>query len=261
MSRYSRLCRIPFDRRLVNGRLLPARNSVNTALIGSPRGDYGIECRDATDHNFISFVWKVSFARKSAWALKPFSEQLKKIDAVLRSKHEDLYRCLSHQETLCCRLVRGSQSVISSHSWGIAIDLTLDGETDTPGDNLVQAGLLEIAPVFIAHGLYWGIAFPREEAMHFEASEQLVRLWAQRGMVRGAHRGAGRDLQYGDRSLAVEQLQIALNRLLEPSSLIVDGQFGRDTRNAVIEAHVRLGMAPVPQASSEFLKNLCLEGD
>ena len=45
----------------------------------------------------------------------------------------------------------------------------------------MQRGLLDIYPVFLRHGFFWGAAFGREDAMHFEASDQLVRKWAAEG--------------------------------------------------------------------------------
>jgi hypothetical protein len=79
---------------------------------------------------------------------------------------------------LCCRLVRGSATSISNHSWGTAIDLTLNGVLDVQGDDKVQYGLTLIAPLFNRHGWFWGAAFGVEDAMHFEAGKGLVSQWA-----------------------------------------------------------------------------------
>ncbi len=93
--------------------------------------------------------------------------------------------------------------------------------------------------------------------MHFEASQQLVQKWASEGLIRGANAKPGsRSLTYGDRGPQVEALQIALNLLLEPLTIKVDGIFGRHTRHAVIEAHIRLGLSPLGHASPGFLKHL-----
>ena len=85
---------------------------------------------------------------------------------------------------LCCRLVRGSATAISNHSWGTAIDLTLDGVLDVYGDDKVQYGLTLIAPIFNRHGWYWGAAFRTEDGMHFEGSKALVYLAMIHLMVR-----------------------------------------------------------------------------
>jgi D-alanyl-D-alanine dipeptidase len=42
-----------------------------------------------------------------------------------------VYAGLGSAGMLCCRLVRGSTTAISNHSWGTAIDLTLNGVLDS----------------------------------------------------------------------------------------------------------------------------------
>jgi hypothetical protein len=74
--------------------------------------------------------------------------------------------------------VRGSTSSISNHSWGTAIDLTVNKLLDQRGDGKVQYALAVIAPIFNRHGWYWGAAFRTEDAMHFEASKSLIDAWA-----------------------------------------------------------------------------------
>jgi D-alanyl-D-alanine carboxypeptidase len=69
-------------------------------------------------------------------------------------------------------------TAISNHSWGTAIDLTLEGILDTYGDGRVQVGLTLIAPIFNRRGWYWGAAFRKEDGMHFEASKALIEPWA-----------------------------------------------------------------------------------
>ena len=75
---------------------------------------------------------------------------------------------------LCCRFVRGSTTSISNHSWGTAIDLTINGVLDKRGNGQVQYGLALIAPIFNQHGWYWGAGFATEDGMHFEISQDLL---------------------------------------------------------------------------------------
>jgi hypothetical protein len=84
---------------------------------------------------------------------------------------------LSSAGMLCCRAVRGSTTNWSNHSWGSAIDLKIDGQLDAMGDGYTQLGLLMCSKFFNAQGWYWGAGFSREDAMHFEASEELIRKW------------------------------------------------------------------------------------
>lgn len=62
-----------------------------------------------------------------------------------------------------------SATAISNHSWGTAIDLTLDGVLDTYGDDKVHYGLT-LASIFNRHGWFCGAAFRTEDAMHFGAT-------------------------------------------------------------------------------------------
>ena len=78
---------------------------------------------------------------------------------------------------LCARYVRGSQTNISNHSWGTAIDLTIEGQLDPRGNNQVQFGLQLIAPIFNAQGWFWGAGFTTEDGMHFEAGQALAGGW------------------------------------------------------------------------------------
>jgi hypothetical protein len=110
--------------------------------------------------------------------LLPAVLSLKAVMIDIAAAHPDVYSALGTAGMLCCRLQRGSSSAISNHSFGTAIDLTLDGELDTYGDGKVQYGLTLIAPIFNRHGWYWGAAFGKEDGMHFEGGKALIEQWA-----------------------------------------------------------------------------------
>jgi hypothetical protein len=88
-----------------------------------------------------------------------------------------VYRVLGTAGMHCARYVRGSTTNISNHSWGTAIDLTIDGILDPRGDNQVQFGLHLISGIFNANGWFWGAGFTTEDAQHFEAGSALVQTW------------------------------------------------------------------------------------
>ncbi len=110
---------------------------------------------------------------------RPAVEAVQRILTKVQQEKPDLYSQLGTAGMLCVRQVRGG-SGFSNHSWGTAIDIKIGGVTDAVGDGLVQQGLLELAPYFNAEGFYWGAAYSgdREDAMHFEASEELIGRWA-----------------------------------------------------------------------------------
>jgi hypothetical protein len=103
---------------------------------------------------------------------------LKTVMADISNEQPAVYQALGTAGMLCCRLMRGSTTAISNHSWGTAIDLTLDGVLDAYGDDVVQYGLALISPIFNRHGWYWGAAFRKEDGMHFEGSQSLIDQWA-----------------------------------------------------------------------------------
>lgn len=92
-----------------------------------------------------------------------------------------LYHALGTAGCLCARLIRGSNTTPSNHSWGTAIDITIGGILDDRGDNMCQRGLLALYPFMHEQGLYWGTEFPTEDSMHFEAADETLWKWALNG--------------------------------------------------------------------------------
>lgn len=222
------------DRRQINGHLGGARNTTMLGLIGAPRGSYDQTCRSPTNSRIAQMMVTADFGPFRATGLKPAVETLHQIMAQIKRDHRDVHDRLSSAGMLCCRKVRGSATAISNHSWGTAIDLKIDGKLDRRGDGRTQRGLLEIYKAFNDHGFYWGAAFRTEDAMHFEASEQLIRQWAAEGRFGSVTAPEDGVLNLGDRGPEVEDLQQALN-LIIALDLDEDGIFGNDTRAAVME--------------------------
>jgi D-alanyl-D-alanine carboxypeptidase/Putative peptidoglycan binding domain len=232
------------DRRMINGDLQGARNATMLGLIGMPRGSFSTDCQPVTHPAIKALIDTADVGPFRATGLRPALAVLTDIMADIKAQHRQVYDQLGSAGMLCARLVRGSATAISNHSWGTAIDLTLDGVLDPLGDGHTQAGLLQIHKVFNAHGFFWGAAFNREDAMHFEASEQLIRKWAAAGLFGGVAAATPKGMTIGDRGPEVERLQAALNAALAPIKITVDGIFGKDTRGAVIELKRRLGLKP-----------------
>ncbi|MFN7610370.1 MAG: M15 family metallopeptidase [bacterium] len=246
-----------FDRKTANGALLPQRNTVNVALMGRPRGTYGKDCEEPDNPAFNALLETADVGPFKARGLRPAVRALAAIFRDVQAEAPEIYGLLGNAGMLCCRLVRGSATAVSNHSWGTAIDLTLGGKLDTWNDNKVQRGLLDLWPIFNRHEFYWGIAFGREDAMHFEASEQLIRKWAKAGEF-GPLSGATitRALTIGDRGPQVQALQVALNRALAPSLIAEDGIFGPMTRLAVIAFQRKAGLVLDGLGSGTVLKRL-----
>lgn len=248
-----------FDRKKANGKLLPSRNSVNQALIGHPRGSYAKNCQPPENPEFIALLEKANVGPFTVTGLRPAVRALEAILRDVKAEVPAIYGKLGHAGMLCCRLVRGSKVSVSNHAWGTAIDLKIDGKLDGYNDGKVQQGLLDLWPIFNRHGFYWGIAFTREDAMHFEASDQLVREWAKAGEFGPAKGSAtAKVLTIGDRGPLVEALQSALNRELAPATIAADGIFGPMTRLAVIAFQRKMGLKPDGLGSKMVLTKLGL---
>jgi hypothetical protein len=158
-----------------NAKLSPANPRTLARLLGEPRESYGRDCQPPTSKEFARrIVYAVNVGPFKVTGEKLAVESLKLIMADIKANEPEIYAELGSAGMLCCRLVRGSKSAISNHSWGTAIDLTLSGVLDARGDGKVQRGLLAIYKYFHRHGWFWGAEFRIEDAMHFELSEQKV---------------------------------------------------------------------------------------
>jgi D-alanyl-D-alanine carboxypeptidase/Putative peptidoglycan binding domain len=167
----------------------PSRDSINQGLLavspsfmikhlGQPRENYASDCRPVTNPVLKRHMTTGSVGRFRATGLSPAVQSLSAALAQVQREQPAVYEALGTAGMLCCRLIRGSATGISNHSWGTAIDFTLNGVLDRRGDGKVQVGLTLIAYIMNQHGWYWGAAFGTEDAMHFEASQSLVTQWA-----------------------------------------------------------------------------------
>jgi len=163
----------------INQGLAAASNSLMLAAFGQPlvAGNYTSQCQVPTNPVLRRNLVTDTVGPFKVTGLVPAVLSLKEVMADIQSALPQVYAALGTAGMLCCRLVRGSTTSVSNHSWGTAIDLTLDGVLDERGDDLVQFGLTLIAPIFNRHGWYWGAGFPTEDGMHFEGSAAKIGQW------------------------------------------------------------------------------------
>lgn len=221
----------------INPGLNGTKNSLMLSLLGNPRSSYGKDCREVTNPGLKARMKTADVGPFKVTGLDLAVDSLRSVLADVKREEPGIHAALGTAGMLCCRFVRGSSSAISNHSWGTAIDLTVDGVLDQRGNDKVQEGLALIAPIFNRHRWYWGAAFPTEDAMHFEVSLQLLQEWGATGRLTGAPTpGAAAEpddrLRFGDRGPEVVALQEALNR--QGEALTPDGVFGAATHAAVI---------------------------
>ena len=219
--------------RNINEGLNSARQITMLSLLGNPRGNYDQECRSITNSRLRALVVTRSIGPFRVTGLAPAVESLTEVMADIGREKPTVFEGLGTAGMLCARFVRRSTVSISNHSWGTAIDLNLNGQLDRPGNGKTQSGLAEIAPIFNRHKWYWGAGFPREDAMHFELSDQKIRELHSSGAFGVIpHPLPDAALSLGDRGRQVKLLQERLNA--NGANLETDGEFGRGTLAAVM---------------------------
>lgn len=168
----------------INTKYGPARQSTIKALMGEPIGKATTKCQNSK----VSAKVKNHLVTKDVGPFRltgfgPFLDILTAVFAEYKQKFPKEYEDLSTAGCLCVRLVRGSKHLLSNHSWGTAVDLGYGGAVDRRGDGLTYRGLLNLYSIAKKYKLFWGASFATEDAMHFEASEQLLREWDKAGII------------------------------------------------------------------------------
>lgn len=159
------------------------RNAVMLEVLGQPRDSYGTDCQPVTNPRLRDLLDTREVGPIRVTMLRPALESLERVLGRLRENEPDIYAKIGTAGALCARLIRGSRSSISNHSWGTAIDLTLEGELDGFADGGTQLGLVILAEYFNEEGWFWGATYGREDSMHFEVGEETLRGWAAEGLL------------------------------------------------------------------------------
>ena len=159
-------------------------------LLGEPRSSYTGNCQPITG------PFKNRIVTKSVGPFKCNGfdlavNALADILAAVKKEIPDLYAILGQDGMACARRVKllqkdGSIKLgknPSNHSWGLAIDITLNGALDKQGDDKCYRGLLILSRYFNAAGWYWGVSFPTEDGMHFEVAQSTLKQWKKDGKI------------------------------------------------------------------------------
>jgi D-alanyl-D-alanine carboxypeptidase len=159
------------------------RNKTMLALLGRPREDLGTDCRTITNPKLKNLVETRQVGPIKATMLKPALDSLQRVVDKLKADEPDIYAKLGTAGSLCVRLIRGSNTSVSNHSFGTAIDITLEGQLDPFADGEMQIGLVILAEHFNDEGWYWGGGYNREDGMHFEVGEETLKKWVDEGLL------------------------------------------------------------------------------
>ncbi|OIQ33073.1 MAG: hypothetical protein BM562_01445 [Alphaproteobacteria bacterium MedPE-SWcel] len=171
------------DRRNVNDGLKVAGGAYLSQQLGRPREDLTDECQSMTNERLKDKLVLEQVGPIRVRMLLPAIESLKVVFENIRKTDPDLYERINTAGSLCVRRIRGTQNSLSTHSYGLAVDLNIDGRLDTLGDGRTQLGLTILADFFKDEGWVWGAGFGREDSMHFEISRRQLDLWLAEGKL------------------------------------------------------------------------------
>ena len=171
------------NRLQVNDRLTIAGPSFLASTFGLPREELNDQCQEMTNPRLASKLVTEDVGPIRVKMLKPAIDSLRTVFENVRATDPDLYARISTAGSLCVRLIRGSRRSASTHAFGLAVDLNIDGALDTLGDGRTQLGLTILADFFKAEGWVWGAAWRREDSMHFEVSREKLEQWIADGAL------------------------------------------------------------------------------
>lgn len=174
--------------------LIANRTSVNKGLrvaggryleekLGRPREDLNDTCQPMTNERLKGKLVTEQVGPIRVRMLRPALDSLRRVLENVRRVDPDLYARINTAGALCVRRIRGTTNSLSTHSYGLAVDLNIDGHLDNFADGKTQLGLTILADFFHTEGWVWGAGFNREDSMHFEISRRQLDEWIAAGLL------------------------------------------------------------------------------
>jgi hypothetical protein len=183
---FGTLVPIPSD---INPGVSAARQNTMMDILGRP-GALSPDCTPVTNQKIRELLVTRNVGPFAVTGIKPGVEVLERVFAKVKDQEPELFKVLRTAGMLCCRRIRRPpgrppSKQFSNHSWGTAVDIKIMGTLDPRGDGKSQLGLLMLHPFFNEEKFFWGAGFSgaNEDAMHFEASDELVRKWNDDGLL------------------------------------------------------------------------------
>jgi len=171
------------DRRKINKGLSVPTPGFLEKFLGRPREDINDNCQPMTHPDLKAMLKLETVGPIKVQMLQPAIDSLARVFDNIRASDQELYKRINTAGSLCVRRIRGSLTSLSSHSFGLALDLNINGKLDTLGDGKTQLGLTILADFFRDEGWIWGAGFTREDSMHFEVSRELLEKWRGAGDI------------------------------------------------------------------------------
>lgn len=170
-------------RRKVNNSISVGGPTFLEGFLGRPREVLSDNCDPMTNPKLKKLLVVTDVGPIKVRMLQPAVDSLKRVFEKVRATDPDLYERINTAGSLCVRQIRGTIGRTSTHSFGLAVDLNIDGKLDTLGDGKTQLGLTILADFFNEEGWVWGAGFTREDSMHFEVSRQKLEQWREEGKI------------------------------------------------------------------------------
>lgn len=183
LDSYAQVVLIANRRDAVNEQMTTATPSFLEGMLGRPREVLTDDCEPMTNETLKAMLVVEDVGPIKVQMLKPAVDSMRRVFEKVRAVDEDLYNRISTAGSLCVRRIRGSEASLSSHAFGLSVDLNIDGHLDTLGDGKTQLGLTILADFFEAEGWIWGAGFGREDSMHFEVSREKLEEWRAAGEI------------------------------------------------------------------------------
>jgi hypothetical protein len=119
-----------------NTKVSSLKQTTALEILGNPRETYDIRCQEITNAELSKHMARDSVGPFVVYGLKPAVESFKEIFANVKRDAPDLYDKIGSAGMLCARLIRGSSTAITNHSWGVSIDLVVDGVLTRGGQDV-----------------------------------------------------------------------------------------------------------------------------
>ncbi|TMM54144.1 M15 family metallopeptidase [Sulfitobacter sabulilitoris] len=171
------------NRRKVNAGITVGGPRFLEQFLGRPRENLSNTCEAMTNPKLKDLLKVADVGPIRVQMLQPAIDSLTRVFEKVRATDPDLYARINTAGSLCVRQIRGTVGRTSTHSFGLAVDLNIDGHLDTLGDGKTQLGLTILADFFREEGWVWGAGFTREDSMHFEVSQQMLEEWRRQGIL------------------------------------------------------------------------------
>lgn len=171
------------ERRQLNDGLQIASPTYLESVFGRPRAVLSDTCEGLENARLRDKLVLENVGPIRVRMLKPAADSMRAVFDRIKEIDPDLYERIDTAGSLCVRQIRGTNQRASTHSFGLSVDLNIDGQLDRFADGKTQLGLIIMADFFREAGWYWGAGFSREDSMHFEASRTLVEKWIAEGAL------------------------------------------------------------------------------